>query len=61
MLAYIGIKDRLFINAAAHMFQNIIQRILLNMPGVINMSNAILIFGPSEIENNEVLETVLEG
>ncbi|KAG5892037.1 hypothetical protein JTB14_029667 [Gonioctena quinquepunctata] len=47
------------INAAAEIFQNTIRQVLVNIPGVINLSEDILIFGKSLSDHNKSLGAVL--
>lgn len=47
------------INSAAEIFQNIIRQLLINIPGVINVSDDILVFGINKNEHDKSLNLVL--
>lgn len=47
------------INASAEIFQNTISQILSNIPGVINLSDDILIYGNTVYQHNKSLDMVL--
>ncbi|XP_031335480.1 uncharacterized protein K02A2.6-like [Photinus pyralis] len=48
------------INSAAEIFQNIIRQTLINIQGVINVSDDILIYGKSKEKHDQALRIVLE-
>lgn len=47
------------INAAAEIFQDTIRQVLVNISGVINVSDDILIFGRTKQEHDKALKEVL--
>src|SRR5436190_16126506 len=48
------------INTAAEIFQDTIRQIIVNIPGAINVSDDILIYGKSKDEHDAALHTVLK-
>ena len=49
------------INSAAEIFQNSISEVLKHIPGALNISDDILIFGKTKEEHNDILENVLKS
>lgn len=47
------------INAAAELFQNTVRQVLAGIPGVINISDDILVYGKTDQQHNDLLEAVL--
>ncbi|KAM7281475.1 uncharacterized protein ISCGN_005727 [Ixodes scapularis] len=48
------------IGAAAELFQNTVRQVLAGIPGVINISDDILVYGKTDQEHNDSLEAVLQ-
>ncbi|XP_064483033.1 uncharacterized protein K02A2.6-like [Ornithodoros turicata] len=48
------------INAAAELFQNTVRQVLAGIPGVINISDDILVYGKTEREHNDSLDATLK-
>ena len=48
------------INSAAELFQNVIQSSLAGLPGVINLSDDILVYGKNQTEHDERLRACLQ-
>ncbi|XP_064469758.1 uncharacterized protein K02A2.6-like [Ornithodoros turicata] len=48
------------INAAAELFQNTVRQVLAGIPGVINISDYILVYGETEREHNDSLDATLK-